>query len=107
MKQLVELKSQKESFNKLNTELIFVFREESLGVDGLKKIREKHDPPFTLALDYRKKSSAGYSPTPMTFHNYVIDSQGVIRHVIDGDLRRRAKPAALINALKAIESVGK
>ena len=55
MKQLVELKSQKESFNKLNTELIFVFREESLGVDGLKKIREKHDPPLYSGAGLQEK----------------------------------------------------
>ena len=104
MKQLDELKSQKESFLKLNAELIFVFREELLGVDGLKKIREKHDPRFTLALDFKKKSSVGYSRVPMTFDNDVIDSAGVIRLVIEGDLRQRAKTTALVNALKAIQA---
>ena len=41
MQQLVELQKHAEAFKRLNAELVFVFREESLGVSGLKKIDRK------------------------------------------------------------------
>ena len=56
MQQLVELQRHAETFQRLNTEVVFVFREESLGVDGLKKMKVKHKTTFTLALDNQKKN---------------------------------------------------
>ncbi len=103
MRQLVQLKSRGTEFKSNNAELIFVFREESEGVDGLKKIKEKHDPPFVLALDFNKKSSKDYSPQRMTFDNFVIDSNGKIRGVIDGTLRDRATADELLKVLKEIQ----
>ena len=41
MKQLVQLQENANKFAELNTELIFVFREEKEGVDGLKKIQQR------------------------------------------------------------------
>ena len=103
MKQLVQLQEQAEDFKKLNAELVFVFREEADGVDGLKKIKEKHDPPFTLSLDMDKKSTKAYSPERMTFDNYVIDSKGNVRGIIDGTLRDRATAEELLKVLKQIQ----
>jgi peroxiredoxin len=103
MRQLVQLQQHAEEFKNLNAELIFVFREESEGVDGLKKIKEKHDPPFTLSLDMDKKSTKAYSAAPMTFDNYVIDSEGNVRGIIDGKLRDRATAEELIKVLKQIQ----
>ena len=91
MKQLVQLQGHADEFKSLDAELIFVFREEADGVDGLKKIKEKHNTTFTLALDADKKSSKAYSPERMTFDNYVIDSGGVVRGVVDGTLKERAR----------------
>lgn len=104
MKQLVQLKSRVNEFKSNNAELIFVFREEGEGVDGLEKIKEKHDPPFVLALDFDKKSSKRYSPKRMTFDNFVIDSDGKIRGVIDGTLRDRATADELLKVLKKIQA---
>lgn len=108
MRQLVQLQKQSGDFKKLNTELVFVFREEGDGVDGLKKIQNKVDEAnrkhFILAIDPKKKSSAAYSPKRMTFDNYVIDSKGVVRAVIDGTLRDRATAEELIKALKKIQT---
>ena len=104
MRQLVQLQEHADDFKNLNAELIFVFRKESDGVDGLKKIKEKHDSPFTLALDLNKKSSKAYSPARMTFDNYVIDSHGQVRGVVDGTLRDRATAEELIKILKQIQS---
>lgn len=103
MRQLVELKEHALEFKNLNAELVFVYREESEGVDGLKKIKDKHDPPFRLALDYEKKSSKAYSPESMTFDNYVVDSKQVVQGIVSGTLRERAKPQELIEMLKGLQ----
>ncbi len=103
MRQLVELTKYADQFKALNAELLFVFREESEGVEGLKKIKEKHDPPYRLMLDFEKKSSGAYSPKKMTFDNYVIDSSGKLRGIVDGNLRERATAEELLKLLKQIE----
>ncbi len=103
MKQLVELQEHADAFEELNTEVIFVFREERDGVSALKKMKEKFKTTFTLTLDFQKKSTKLYSPANRTFDNYVIDSEGVVRAVIDGTLRTRAKADALLKVLGAIE----
>ena len=107
MQQLVELQKHAETFRRMNAELVFVFREESLGVSGLKKIKAKHGTPYTLALDNQKQTSSAYSPKPMTFDNYVINSDGVVGKVVPGSLRKRATADVLIEALKAMQSDGR
>jgi peroxiredoxin len=103
MRQLVELTKYADQFKTLNAELLFVFREESEGVEGLKKIKEKHDPPYRLMLDFEKNSSQAYSPGRMAFDDYVIDSSGKVRGIIDGNLRERATAEELLKLLKQIE----
>ncbi len=108
MRQLVQLQEQADEFKKLNTELLFVFREESDGVSGLKKIqgkvKEANRKHFLVSSDPKKQSSAAYSPKRMQFNNYVIDSKGVIRAEIDGSLRDRATAKELIKVLTKIEA---
>ena len=104
MAQLVQLNKHAKDFERLNTELIFVFREEREGVAGLKKIKDKHNPPYRLALDFDKKSSQAYSPKAMTFNNYVVDSSGIVRGVVAGTLTDRAKADELLRILNEIES---
>lgn len=103
MRQLVQLQEQASEFKALNTELIFVFREEKEGVDGLKKIKQKTMTDFTLAVDLDKGSSKAYSPKKMTFDNYVIDKTGKITAVIDGTLRERATAEQMLAVLRKIE----
>ena len=107
MAQLVELQKHADDFKKLDAELLFVFREEKEGVEGLKKIRDKHKTAYTLALDLDKKASKAYSTERMTFDNYVIDKAAVVRKVIDGTLKVRATAEELLSALKEIESKSK
>ena len=107
MQQLVELQKHTETFQRLNAELVFVFREESLGVNGLKKIKAKHSTTYTLALDNQKKTSASYSPEAMTFDNYVINSDGVVVKIIPGSLRKRADADVLIDALRIVQPADK
>ena len=80
-----------------------MFREESEGPDGLKKIKSKHRTTYRLAVDLNKKSSKAYSPKRMTFDNFVIDKDGIVRGIIDGTLRDRAKAEQLMMHLKEIE----
>jgi peroxiredoxin len=104
MRQLVQLQGHADNFKSLNAELIFVFREEADGVDGLKKIKDQHPTSFTLALDPEKKSSRAYSPAKMTFNNYVIDTSGVVRGIVDGTLKDRATADELTRILKEIQT---
>jgi peroxiredoxin len=104
MRQLVQLQKHADEFENLNAEMLVVFREESEGVDGLKKIKEKHNTTFRLALDFNKKSSKAYSPEEMSFDNFVIDSSGRVRGIIDGTLRDRATAEELIKILREIQS---
>lgn len=104
MAQLVQLQKQADDFKKMNAELIFVFREEQEGVDGLKKIKDKYKTDFTLTLDLNKKSTKAYSSANRTFDNYVIDKTGIVRGKIDGTLRERATAKQLLKILKDIDS---
>lgn len=103
MRQLVQLNEHAAEFKSLNAELIFVFREEQNGVEGLKKIRDKTKTSYTLAVDLNKKSTAGYSSKRMTFDNFVIDKTGKVKAVIPGTLRTRATAEQLLKNLKQIE----
>ena len=100
MRQLVQLQKQADDFKAANAELIFVFREEQSGIDGLEKIKEKAKTDFTLTLDLNKESTAAYSPKKRTFDNFVIDRNGTVRAVIDGTLRDRATAEELLKALR-------
>lgn len=88
----------------MNAELVFVFREEGDGIEGLEKINKKHPTEFTLAIDPKGKATKEYSPGRMEFDNYVIDSSGTIRGVVDGTKTDRATAEELIRVLKQIES---
>jgi len=102
MKQLVELQSHAGKFKQLGAEVVFVYREEREGLEGLQKIKEKFDPPYRLALDFEKKSSRAYSPEAKTFDNYVIDSSGTVRGVVGGTVTSRAKAEQLLKILNEI-----
>jgi peroxiredoxin len=102
MRQLVELQRHESDFAKWDAELIFVFREESEGVEGLKKIKARHKTNFTLALDFEKKSSKAYSTERMTFDNYIIDKSGIVRKSIEGTLKERATSELLLQELKSL-----
>ena len=103
MRQLVQLQKQANDFKTLNAELIFIFREESEGADGLKKIKERTKTDFTMAVDLNKTSSMAYSSKKMTFDNFVIDEKGDVKAVIPGTLKERATADLLLQHLKEIE----
>ncbi|RMF40227.1 MAG: hypothetical protein D6753_12120 [Planctomycetota bacterium] len=103
MRQLGELQKHAEEFEKLNAELIFIFREEEKGIDGLKEIRDRHKTRFTLALDPEKKSTQRYSNGRMEFDNYVVRDDGTIVGIVDGTLRERATAEQLLKILRDLQ----
>lgn len=107
MRQLGQLQKNAEDFEKLNAELIFVFREEQGGVEALKKIQKQFETKYLLTLDPNKESSKAYSSERMTFDNFVIGKDGKIAAVIDGTLRERATSEELLKVLKQLESQSK
>ncbi len=102
MRQLGELKNHTEQFSAQGTEVIAVFREEKEGVAGLQKIQDRMEVDFTLCLDTGTKKTSRYSPGKMEFTSYVVDSGGVIRGVITGDLRNRANAKQLLEVLDGL-----
>ncbi len=100
---MVELNKQKETFDKLNTEIIVVFREENKGVEGLQLTKEKTKSEFTMALDRGKKATPRYSPGRRKFDNYVVGPDGKIVAIIEGSLAKRAKSEKLIEILKELK----
>lgn len=103
MGQVVEMQKQAETFAKLNAEPVIIFREESGGPDGLKKVKEKTSTTFTLALDYRSASTKAYSSAEGAFDTYVIDGKGIVRAAISGTKKDRATAGEAIKVLKDIE----
>ena len=105
MRQLGELKKNGEKeFKELGVEVVAVFREEKEGLAGLQKVEAKTKVPFTLALDTPANATKAYSNGRKEFANYVVDKNGVIRGIIDGTVKTRARSSKLIEIAKSAES---
>ncbi len=103
MRQLGELKrNAADKLKEHGVEVVAIFREEKSGIDGLKKIKEKSNVEFTLAIDTPVNATSAYSPGKMKFQNYVVDKNGVIQGVIDGSLKSRAQSAQLLEIVAAL-----
>ncbi len=100
---MVQLQKHADEFKTLNTELVFVFREEQEGTAGLQKIKDRTKTDFVLAADLNKESSSAYSPKNRTFDNYVISKDGKVKAIIPGTLTTRATSEQLLKHLKEIE----
>ncbi len=101
MRQLVELGEQAEKFEEMGTKVIAVFREEAEAEEGLKKIKEKTETPFVLALDRGNEKTGRYSSERGEFSGYVIDPSGKITSIFEGNLRDRAKSKEVLEAVAA------
>ena len=102
MRQLVELNKNAEKFEKAGVDVIAIFREESKGVAGLDIIKEKTETEFKLALDSRKKQTSRFASDKKDFSSYVVNKEGVITKIINGDLRKRATSEQLLAAVDEI-----
>ena len=105
MRQLGELNANGAmEFEKLGVEVVAVFREEREGLAGLQKVKASTRVPFTLALDTPANATAAYSNGRKEFSNYVVDKTGVIRGIVNGSLKNRAKASKLVEIVKSVES---
>ena len=102
---MVKLRNNTEAFPCLNAKPMFVMREESVGVNGFENIKAKCSTKCILALGSQKKVSASRSPSPMTFGNDVISSDGIIWEVVLGSQRKRADVDVLIDVINVRPSV--
>ncbi len=104
MAQLVQLQENVSDLaKKHNANVLVVFREESEGQEGLKKVVEQTKTEFTLALDTNAKETKRYSPGKMIHDSYIIDSEGVIRVILAGSRYDRAQPDEFAKALTDVE----
>lgn len=99
MRQLVELNKNAAEFRSAGVDVIAIFREESKGVEGLSLIEEKTRFEFQLALDGRKKQTPRFAPGRGDFSSYVVNKEGIITAIINGDLKNRANSKQLLDAV--------
>ena len=100
MGQLVQLQDKLVDSIKTNhASVIVVFREESEGQEGLKKVVQKTKTPFTLALDTNAVQTKRYSPGKMVHDSYIIDADGIIRAILPGTRYDRAQADGFAQAL--------
>jgi peroxiredoxin Q/BCP len=91
-----------EQFGKLDAEVIGI---SSDSVESHKAFAEKHDLPFTLLSDGRGKVRKLYW-VPNTFGlfpgrvTYVIDEQGVVRHIFSSQIGVERHVQEAVNALQ-------
>ena len=90
MKQLVQLRENKDVFQKHKVNVIVVFREEKEGQEGLKKVVKATKADFILALDLNAQHTGRYSPGERVHDSYIIDSSRVIRVILPGKRYDRA-----------------
>ncbi len=104
MAQLVQLQENvSDQIKQHNANVLVVFREESEGQEGLKKVVEQTKTEFTLALDTNAEATQRYSPGKMVHDSYIIDSEGVIRAILAGTRYDRAQPDEFAKALTDME----
>ena len=106
MRQLGELNKNADSFSKAGVDVIAIFREEAKGVAGLDMIKEKTKTEYRLALDNGNKQTGRFAPGRKDFSSYVVNREGVITKIIEGDLRNRAKSNELLEAVAEFAKAG-
>lgn len=90
MRQLGQLHRSYGEFEKLNTEIVAVFREEKDGVEGLRKSRASSKAEFPFGLDTDAEATAAYSHDG--FNTYIVDTQGTLRATLKGT--KMVRPSA-------------
>ena len=99
LKQLIELRRNAAKFENANAQVVVIFRDESKGIDGLKKMKARSKVDFTFALDNGKVKTPFYSPEDQEFSSYVIDNHGTIQGIVKGDKKNRAKSQMLLDII--------
>lgn len=101
IKQLVQLQKSSADFKKLNTEVVVVFREERDGLKGLKTTQTK-TKLTTLLLDTPTKITSDWSKD--TFATYLIDSNRIIKAVMNGTKKKRPSSTEIIQKAEEVFS---
>ena len=105
-KEVCAFRERYEDFRKLDAEVIGI---SSDSVESHKEFAEKHDLPFTLLSDeggkgrklYEVPNTLGFFPGRVT---YVIDEEGVVRHVFSSQLGATRHVEEAIEVLELIGS---
>ena len=105
LRQLIEFRRNAEAFTEANAEILFVFREESKGIDGLKAIQARAKSNFAMALDNGKAKTSLYSASEGEFSTYIIDDSGTIQEIIKGDIRNRVKSRRILDSVDSLSAV--
>ncbi len=103
MQQLVQLQEQAgDLLKKHKATVLVIFREETEGQEGLERVVERTKTDFKLALDLDAEQTRRYSPGRRVHDSYLIDSQGIVRAVLNGTRYDRAKADEFIKALNEL-----
>lgn len=105
LRQLIEFRRNVEQFEQADAEIIFVFREESKGIDGLKAFQARSKTNFTMALDNESIKTGAYSPGDGEFSTYIIDESGTVQKILKGDIRNRVKSRKILDAIDSLSAV--
>jgi len=97
----VQLQKSSADFKKLNTEVVVVFREERDGLKGLKTTQTK-TKLTTLLLDTPTKITSDWSKD--TFATYLIDSNRIIKAVMNGTKKKRPSSTEIIQKAEEVFS---
>lgn len=84
-----------------DAQVVCVFREDQFGVDGLKQIQQRTQAGFQLLSDFGTKATAAYSTGGL--HTYVIDRQGVIQAVLEGQKTKRPLAEKVLAAISRLD----
>jgi len=104
LKQLLELRRNAEKLKAANVRVVVVFREEAKGIDGLKIIKARAKVDFTFAIDNDKLQTAAYSPGAKEYSTYIIDKSGLVKGIVKGDTKNRAKTQRILDTINGKES---
>ncbi|MBI1346168.1 redoxin domain-containing protein [bacterium] len=95
------LQKQLAEFESAGAQVVAVFRENTEGVAGLKKVQMASKAEFLLLDDPKGEHTKPYSPEG--YDAYVVDQAGKIRVVIDGTKTGRPAPEKLLQAVKELQ----
>ncbi|MCH2331854.1 MAG: hypothetical protein MK312_09995 [Roseibacillus sp.] len=108
MKQLVQLREKMAGIlTESESNIVVIFREEQDGQRGLRKVADKTQVSFALALDTPARQTSGYSQGDRVHDSYIIDKSGVIRSVLKGTRHDRAQAGEFARELEKIIRSGK
>lgn len=97
---MVQLHQSQQDFDKLNTQILIVFREDKKLVECLKIAANKAKSTFPILNDLGAKETTKYSTDG--FHTYLIDTAGTIKAISKGKKYTRPMSEVLISEIKKL-----